>query len=116
MINKLFMCSILLNKINKDLTSIIREYLLYRKEKYSNIISIKNPYESELLLQCYLFQLRRTFPQKNYYTPHNRVLLFSIDLLSIIKNEHYIFTQNEHIHKFISIFGNYLYFIFPSVN
>jgi hypothetical protein len=68
------MCSIILNKINKDLVSIIREYLT-RKSHHSNIILIKNPYESELLLQCYLFQLRRTFPQKNHYTPHNQVLV-----------------------------------------
>lgn len=36
------MCSIIINKINKDLTNIVREYLLSNyKEKYDTIIKAR---------------------------------------------------------------------------
>lgn len=104
------MCSIIVNKINKDLISIIREYLLPLnvKEKYSEVISVRVLHErfndnlSELLRKCYLFKMKRRFPQKEYIVDRYNQMIFSIPNLSDIRDNDHIFTENTHINSYIS--------------
>lgn len=74
------MCSILDNIILKDLTSIVREYLLPNKNKY-DIVS--EYYILEFMNKYYLLQMKRLYPQKeyiihnsNYY--HSQLIKFNV--------------------------------------
>lgn len=107
------MCSIISCKINKDLINIIRSFLLTSKnelkEEYSKIIStdvIYKEYEndilSELLRKCYLLQMKRRFPQKEYIVEYECVK-FHIPNLSNILDTDPIFTENKYINSYIHI-------------
>lgn len=113
------MCSIISCKINKDLTNIIREYLLpirnELKEKYNKVICMKQ-YYNEFLCKCYLFQFKRTFPQKEYKIVKNSfydIINFKISNLKQIRwnNELYIFRENQYINRYISTTTDNICFI-----
>jgi|SRR5271156_290702 hypothetical protein len=69
------MCSILFNnyKVNKNLISIVKEYLLSNlddnKSLYSTTLKsyMKNIYPNEFLKKYYFLQMKRRFPQKHYH-------------------------------------------------
>lgn len=109
------MCSVsatLKTKINKDLTNIVREYLLPIKTK---IIISSNPYNNEFLKQCYLLQMKRTFPQKHYNILKEKcsdIIEFKIPYLNRIRwNNTYIFAENQHIDKYLLTGMTCMYFI-----
>lgn len=107
------MCSILLSvsgnfgrtKINKDLISIIREYLLpiKDKKKYSEVISLD--YYSYFLRQCYFLQLKRTFPQKHKIYEEIRFDISKKD------RKGYLFTENKYLYLYIAYEQNSVFLI-----
>lgn len=112
------MYSILNNKITKDLTSIVSQYLLTsnikNKEKFSEIISLNYPHNSIFLNQCYFLQLKRTFPQtleEDLNSFSLRTFKFNIKNLMDIRYQHYVFVENKYINSYISTFVDYIYFI-----
>lgn len=108
------MCSIILNKINKDLTNIVRGFLLpiNFENKYSSIISIKNVKNNDFLQQCYYIQLKRAFPQKKYEIFKRDVLYrymtFKVDKINM---NDYIFTENKHIYNYICYISCIYFFV-----
>ena len=121
------MCSILFNnyKVNKNLISIIREYLLPHlddnKSLYSTTLKsyMKKIYPTFYLQnQCFLNKMKRRFPQKHYNIIYDNFLSysyikFSIENLKNIRNKDPIFTDNKKIdlHIISNIYKNEIDFI-----
>jgi len=76
---------------------------------------LSNPYNNELLRQCYLLQMKRTFPQNNKF--HQFWNYFTIEFKipnldeSLIYNKYYIFTENKYINSYLMIGQDCLFFI-----
>jgi len=74
------MCSIILTKINKDLTSIVREYLSLNQYK-PDIFQLKENYDdlryNQFLTKCHFLQMKRRFPQiREGYEGKNKYIFF----------------------------------------
>lgn len=104
------MCSVIITKINKYLINIIGEYLspINVKGKFSEIISIKNPY-NYFLRKCYFLQLKRTFPQNDYKIRDSKI---KFNVSSVFeKRDQYIFKENEFIGYYINSYKHHIYFL-----
>jgi len=113
------MCSVIINKINKDLTNIIREYLLFNyKEKYNQIVKARiYTGISSIKSQYFYLWLKRNYSQKEmliYNSPYTNTIRikFYIDqkeIDNIIKMKEFDllygnFDRNNYIYYFINIF------------
>jgi|SRR5271156_1755011 len=96
------------SKINKNLISIVSEYLLPIKNEYKKIyskaISVENYISNEFTKQCYLLQMKRRFPQPHYNLSSKYRITFHIPNLYRIRNSDPIFLKNKYIGYYISTF------------
>lgn len=100
------MCSILTNIIKKDLTSIVRSYLMKNTEKI--ILNVNEP--TEFVNKYFLIKMKRRFPQSHYgkiNTAYNSYIKFNLEPISIdeflmIKMYDPLFNKNKLIDNFVS--------------
>jgi len=110
------MCSIIFNhnKINRNLISIIGEYLLISNENvknnYSKLTEFKDSY-SDFLKQYYLILMKRRFPQKDYKIDNEGIIIFNIENVYKIIFKDPIYTENYHIKEYIIMSSNCICFI-----
>ena len=108
------MCSILANnyKVNKNLISIVREYLLPHENNNKFLYSItlnkfvKYIYPNEFLKKYYFLQMKRRFPQKHYYInlslENKRFVNFHIPNVEEVRSSEF-FIKNKWIEYHIQI-------------